>query len=137
MLLLKKCTVLSGLKEDKWTEDHRREILLFLQDPTIPMLLLYVDQTTDELCIVNGVPPIQTVQASYFVRVKEVAVTASNFHSALQMGTVQGSHVGTLLRVMNGLYAPNFFENKTWPDSIHISRSHSLNLLVDPLVMLC
>ena len=118
VLLLKKCTVLSGLKEDKWTENHHKEIQLFLQDSSIPMLLLYVDQTTEELCIVNGVPPIQTGQASYFVRAKKVVVTASNFHSVLQMGTVQGSYVSTLLRVMHGLYAPNFFENKTWPDSI-------------------
>ena len=67
----------------------------------------------------NGVPPIQMGQASYFVRVKDVKVTASNFHSALQMGTVQGSYVvDTLLRALHGLYAPNFFENKTWPDSI-------------------
>ena len=116
--MLKQCTVLGGLTEDKWTGGHHRDIRLFLQDPTIPLLLLYIDQLTGELCIVNGIPPVQLEQASYFVRVKDVKVTGDNFHSALQMGTIQGNYVATLLRVMQGLYAPNFFENKTWPDSI-------------------
>lgn len=116
--MLKQCTVLSGLTEDKWTEDHYEEIRLFLQDPSVPLLLLYMDDTTTELCILNGIPPLLTEQASYFLRVSNIPVTGSNFHRVLQMGTVQGGYVGTLLRVMHGLYAPNFFENKTWPDSI-------------------
>ena len=41
-----------------------------------------------------------------------------NFHKVFQFGTVQGFHVDTLLRIMHGLYAPAFFSNSTWPDSI-------------------
>jgi dynein heavy chain len=48
--------------------------------------------------------------------VKEV--TAENFHEVLQYGTVKGQHIESLLRLMMGIYAPAFFENTTWPDSI-------------------
>ena len=119
VLLLKQCTVLGGLTEDKWTDTHYTNLRLFLEDSTLPILLLYLDSTTEELCIVDRIPPLQVPQASYFLRRENVAVTGSNFHRVLQMGTLQGSYVATLLRVMQGLYAPNFFENKLWPDSIH------------------
>ena len=120
MLLLKKCTVLRGLTKDKWTESHHEEIRLFLQESSAPVLLLYMDPITEQLCVMSRIPPLQTEQAAYFVRVQNVLITGSNFHHALQMGTIQGSYVNTLLRVMHGLYAPNFFENTTWPDSILI-----------------
>ena len=115
---MKQCTVLGGITEDKWTEEHRQEITKFLQDASRPVLLLYTDQQATELCISSGIPPTQIEQASYFVRVESVRVTGSNFHRVLQMGTVHGGYVDTLLRVMHGLYAPNFFENTSWPDSI-------------------
>lgn len=123
MLLLKRCTVLGGLTEDKWTDTHHTNLRLFLEDSTLPALLLYLDATTEELCIVHGIPPVQVQQASFFLRRENVGVTGSNFHRVLQMGTIQGSYVGTLLRVMQGLYAPNFFENKLWPDSIHYTHT--------------
>ena len=118
VLLVKQCTVLGGITEDKWTEEHSQEITKFLQDASRPVLLLYTDQQATELCISSGIPPTQIEQASYFVRVESVRVTGSNFHRVLQMGTVHGGYVDTLLRVMHGLYAPNFFENTSWPDSI-------------------
>ena len=96
---------------------HDIDIEMFLEDPNTPLLLLYIDQSTGELCTANGIPPVQFEQASYFVRSKNVAVTESNFHTALQTGMVHGNYVDTLPHVMQGLYAPNFFENKTWPDS--------------------
>lgn len=128
VLLLKQCTVLRGLTKDKWTESHDEEIRLFLQEPSAPVLLLYVDQTTEQLCVLNGVPSLQTEQAAYFVRVQNVPVTGNNFHHALQMGTIHGSYVNALLRVMHGLYAPNFFENTTWPDSILIHDRYNIHI---------
>ena len=36
----------------------------------------------------------------------------------LQYGTVKAAHIESLLRMMNNIYAPIFFENTSWPDSI-------------------
>lgn len=36
----------------------------------------------------------------------------------VQYGSVKGMHIESLLRLMMGIYAPIFFENTTWPDSI-------------------
>ena len=116
--LLKQCTVLAGLTEEKWTEVHHERISDFLEDKSAPLLLLYIDHATEELCLSTRVPPGELAQASYFVRAQKVPVSGDNFHRVLRMGMVHGSYITALLRVMQEVYAPNFFENSVWPDSI-------------------
>ena len=41
-----------------------------------------------------------------------------NFFKVVQYGTVSGGQIESLLRIMTGIYAPTFFENTSWPDSI-------------------
>jgi hypothetical protein len=45
-------------------------------------------------------------------------VTGENFLRSVQYGTVTGAHIRSLLRLMTGIYAPIFFRNTSWPDSI-------------------
>ena len=118
VVLVKRCTVLGGLTEEKWSEDHYAIIRQFLCDTSVPLLLLYIDQMTGELCLSNHVPPGEIEQGAFFVRTKNVKVSGNNFHRVLQMGMVHGNYIAALLRVMQGIYAPNFFENRVWPDSI-------------------
>ncbi len=40
------------------------------------------------------------------------------YFSDVQYGNFGGKHFSSLLRIMSGLYAPLFFGNKMWPDSI-------------------
>ena len=118
MTLLKKCTVLSKLSEDKWNNTHQEVMHEFFETESQQLLVAYIDPQSSELFLCFNLPPFQLPQVAYFIRQENVVVTGENFHHVLQMGTVQGNYVDTLLRVMHGLYAPNFFENKTWPDSI-------------------
>ena len=114
---MKQCTVLGGLTEEKWTERHHEQIRDFLLGSS-QVLLAYIDPQSEELTLCCSLPPFQLDQVAFFVMEEKVEVTSQNFHQVVQMGTVQGSYVDTLLRVMHGLYAPMLFENKTWPDSI-------------------
>ena len=99
-------------------EDHYRVIRGFLSDPNVPLLLLYIDPTTEELCLTNAIPPAEIEQASYFVRANNVSVSGRNFHQVLRMGMVHGNYIPALMRVMQAIYAPSFFENRVWPDSM-------------------
>ena len=45
-------------------------------------------------------------------------ITPDNFLKVVQFGTVTGGQIESLLRMMTGIYAPTFFENTSWPDSI-------------------
>jgi dynein heavy chain len=127
VLLVKRCTVLGGLTEEKWAEDHYRVIRGFLSDPNVPLLLLYIDPTTEELCLTNAIPPAEIEQASYFVRANNVSVSGENFHQVLRMGMVHGNYIPALLRVMQGIYAPSFFENRVWPDTMRNEFSGQLH----------
>ena len=100
-----------------WCEEHHSQARNFLQDLT-QLLLVYIDPQSKELVVSSSLPPFQLGQVTFFIKEKNVLVTTQNFHQVVQMGTVHGNYVDTLLHVMFGLYAPAFFENKTWPDSI-------------------
>ena len=114
--LVKDCTVLSDLTPEMWSIDHANQISTFLTNPSYQLLLVYIDQQSG-LTLCNAVPSSPVNQFAYFIR-HDRTVTVDNFHKAFQFGTVQGPHVDTLLRIMHALYAPAFFSNSTWPDSI-------------------
>ncbi|KAL5476031.1 hypothetical protein EMCRGX_G025933 [Ephydatia muelleri] len=123
--LVKDCTVLGDLTPEMWTIDHANQISTFLTNPSYQLLLVYIDQQSG-LSLCNAVPSSPVSQFAYFIRHGR-AVTVDNFHKVFQFGTVQGSHVDTLLRVMHGLYAPAFFSNSTWPDSLRNDFSSQLH----------
>ncbi|CAH1780762.1 unnamed protein product, partial [Owenia fusiformis] len=58
-------------------------------------------------------------ELTYFIKKNAVPeLTMENFKGCVQYGTVSGMHIESLLRLMTGIYAPIFFENTSWPDSI-------------------
>lgn len=114
--LVKDCTVLGDLTPEMWANEHTNQITAFLTNPSHQLLLIYIDQQSG-LSLCNAVPSNPVNQFAYFIR-QGRTVTGDNFRKVVQFGTVQGTHVDTLLRIMHGLYAPTFFSNSTWPDSI-------------------
>ena len=69
------------------------------------------------------IPPYVVDQLTYLIKQEGVKeVTNENFLKVVQYGTVKATHIESLLRVMMGIYAPIFFENTTWPDSILSAR---------------
>lgn len=60
-------------------------------------------------------------QIEYFIKNKQYTdtpLTPDNLLTRVQYGTVKASHIESLMRVMSNIYAPIFFENTSWPDSI-------------------
>ncbi|VFV46779.1 low quality protein: dynein heavy [Lynx pardinus] len=63
--------------------------------------------------------PVQTQnQIVYFIRQAPVPITPENFEATVQFGTVRGSYIPALLRLLSGVFAPQIFANATWPESI-------------------
>lgn len=115
--LIKSRLVLDGLTEDLWTAEHNALLTNFITDVQEQLLVVYVDEQYG-LTVCKSIPPHGVKQLAYFVREENAHVTADNFHQVVQFGTIHGSHVDGLLRSLHGLYAPTFFEDTTWPDSI-------------------
>jgi len=100
-----------------WTDTHHKQIMEYLVDTSVQLMLVYID-SHNGLTLAKAVPPYQLEEIAYFIKPQNVEITETNFYSVLQMGTVKGNFVDSLLRAMHDLYAPTFFESSTWPDSI-------------------
>lgn len=100
-----------------WTDSHHKQIMEYLVDTSVQLILVYID-SRNGLTLAKAVPPYQLEEIAYFIKPQNVEITETNFYSVLQMGTVKGNFVDSLLRAMHDLYAPTFFESSTWPDSI-------------------
>lgn len=119
--------MLNGLLPEMWTPEHDSEISDFISDDSEQLLLVYIDGQNG-LKVSNELPPHRVEEVAYFIREDNVEVTQGNFTEVLRFGTVQGSYVDTLLRTMYNLYAPTFFENSSWPDSILAETCSIINL---------
>jgi len=115
--LVRENTYLCNLTEKMWTEKHNKQIMEYLVDTTVQLLLIYVD-SRNGLTLAKSVPPYQIEEVAYFIKPLNIEVTEDNFYSILQMGTAKGNFVDSLLRAMHDMYAPTFFESTNWPDSI-------------------
>lgn len=121
---MKSRIVLDGLTDDMWKAKHNTLLTKFVVDPLEQLLVVYIDEQCG-LTVCNSLPPHNVQQLAYFVREENATVTADNFQQVVQFGVIHGSYVDGLLRSMHGLYAPTFFEDTTWPDSIPlINQTH-------------
>ena len=116
-MLLKSRIVLEGLSDDMWNEENDSKLSTFVSDSKQQVLVVYIDEQCG-LTVCSSLPPHNVQQLAYFVRAEGAVVTSDNFPDVVQFGSIHGSHVDGLLRALHGLYAPTFFEDTTWPDSI-------------------
>uniref|UniRef100_F1ST22 Dynein axonemal heavy chain 2 n=1 Tax=Sus scrofa TaxID=9823 RepID=F1ST22_PIG len=109
--------VLTGLADATWTEEHSATLEHFAQDPSEPILTIFIDPCVG-LKLDLGMPVQTQNQIVYFIRQAPVPITPENFEATVQFGTVRGSYVPALLRLLSGVFAPQIFTNSTWPESI-------------------
>ena len=116
-MLLKSRIVLDGISDDMWKPEHNSKLSKFVTDTLEQLVIIYIDEQYG-LTVCSSLPPHSVQQLAYFVREENATVTVDNFHEVVQFGSIHGSHVDGLLRTLHGLYAPTFFEDTIWPDSI-------------------
>ena len=110
---------LRDITEDSWTEAHMDLVDEFLNNSDQRLLVAYND-SINGFTLEPNIPFVAVDELTYFIRKKDTAgmITADNFLTNVQYGSVTKGHIQSLLRLMSGIYAPIFFENTTWPDSI-------------------
>jgi len=130
---------LPGLSIDMWNESHENKLKEFLSNNEKKTLVIFVDHPKPEsaespkLVIQNEIPTLLNILFTYFTKsyYSQEINTKELFHKNVQFGTLGGKHLPSLLRLMSGLYAPLFFGNKTWPDSI---KKRKLFFILDQLI---
>ncbi|XP_053575482.1 dynein axonemal heavy chain 2 [Bombina bombina] len=114
---LKQKIVLSQLTDDHWTPELDAVLDRFASDSSLDTLSVYFDPYSG-LQVELHMPAQSVDQFTYFIRKERVRLTPENLEETLQFGTVRGSYIEALLRLMNGVYAPRILSNTTWPESI-------------------
>ncbi|XP_034845406.1 dynein heavy chain 2, axonemal [Mirounga leonina] len=109
--------VLTGLADAVWTAEHDAILEHFAQDPSELILTIFIDPCMG-LKLDLGMSVQTQNQIVYFIRCAPVPITPENFEATVQFGTVRGSYIPALLRLLSGVFAPQIFTNTTWPESI-------------------
>ena len=90
----------------------------FISNEEQQLLVAYFDNVNG-LTLETRVPVVQCDELVYFIKaLRGPEPTPENFLETVQYGNISKGHIQSLLRMMNGVYAPIFFDNQTWPDSI-------------------
>ncbi|XP_043393066.1 dynein axonemal heavy chain 2 isoform X2 [Chelonia mydas] len=109
--------VLSGLRDDMWTEEHAATLDLFLKDVSKQLLVVYIDEFAG-LKVEQTMPYQEQKQLTYFIRHENAEITAENFQKTVQFGTVRRPYIDSLMRILNSVFLPRLFRNTNWPESI-------------------
>ncbi|KAK2860339.1 hypothetical protein Q7C36_004505 [Tachysurus vachellii] len=118
--LLKRRVALTGVSEASWTDENNRALDKFIADVSIKLLVIYLDPFSG-LCVQYNMPSQVVEQLAYFLRKEGSVITEETFESHVQFGTVRGSGIESLLRLMNGIHAPLVTHSTDWPESIKIN----------------
>lgn len=112
---------------DSWNENIEDKIKDFLTKSEKRQLFFSMTPIGDgqeyQLTAQHELPSASTVdELFYFVKshYSQEINSKEVFHKHVQYGSFNGNHLISLLRLCSGCYAPLFFGNKTWPDSIII-----------------
>uniref|UniRef100_A0A8D0HGT5 Dynein axonemal heavy chain 2 n=1 Tax=Sphenodon punctatus TaxID=8508 RepID=A0A8D0HGT5_SPHPU len=109
--------VLSGLRDEMWTEEHNATLDLFLKEVTKQLLVIYMDDFAG-LKVELTMPHQEQRQLTYFIRQENAEITEENFQKTVQFGTVRRPYIDSLMRILNGVFLPRLFHSTTWPESI-------------------
>lgn len=123
--------------QEHWTEEHTNMVESDYQPEQSNRALIAYLHPRAGLQIEFSYPTMRVPEVAYFIKnaklLDEGPLTNENFEVMVQHGTVGGRGIESLLRLMVGVYAPTFFANTSWPDSIKNDFSLQLHRFMSSL----
>ncbi|PSN33633.1 hypothetical protein C0J52_14259 [Blattella germanica] len=114
---VKDFTTLFDLREEDWTADVEAVIKSYFTDKKEERILcVYFENLT--LSAAFEFPSTAVTDLTYFIKDTPDHITAETFGDMVSFGTTNDSVEGTILTVLEYVYAPLFFAETSWPDSI-------------------
>ncbi|KAM9407837.1 LOW QUALITY PROTEIN: dynein axonemal heavy chain 2 [Salvelinus alpinus] len=115
--LFKNRVALTGMSKLPWSEENEKALDKFIMDSSNRTLVVYPDPY-DGLRVEYAMPSQVVDQLAFFVRSDGGLILEETFESTVQFGTVRGNATESLLRMMNGVHAPQVTLSTAWPESI-------------------
>lgn len=113
---VKRMVTLYDLLESDWTDKAEEVIERWIMETDKNVLTVYFigDNLTCNLDF--PVAPISDV--TFFIRKPFFCFTPENFHDNVTFGNADDTIEGSLLKILQNVYAPIFFNINNWPDSV-------------------
>lgn len=119
--LVKQRIRLTGYNDlEHWTADHAVQIHEEFEKSENELLVAYMHHKNG-LLLETNFPTGRVNELVYFIKKRGhhgEQLTSDNFQELIQHGSICGRGIDSLLRTMMGIYAPSYFANTIWPDSI-------------------
>lgn len=113
---VKKMTTLYDLCDSDWNAYCDEQIRDFFMDITQPVLSIYFE---NEILKCNlGFPNDRVNDLMYFIRKPFEIFSPDNFHDNIHFGNVDDNIEGSLLKIVENIYAPIFFNITSLSESI-------------------
>jgi dynein heavy chain len=109
-------TTLFDLRDDDWNLDVEIVIKDFFLNKSAGVLSIYFADVT--LTASLGFPTVPVKDMTYFLKDPADVITPENFYEVITFGTTNDNIEGTMLNVLECVYAPIFFSEISWPNSI-------------------
>jgi len=118
---VKSFTTLFDLHDDDWTPDVQNVIKDYFLNKSAEVLSIYFDGITLKAAL--GFPSVPVQDMTYFLKDAIDTVSPESFNEVITFGTTNDSIEGTMLSVVEHVYAPILSNEKSWPESILYSQS--------------
>ncbi|XP_065644391.1 dynein axonemal heavy chain 2 isoform X2 [Hydra vulgaris] len=117
---MKKQVSLSGFKTSLWSTEHDEIMISFIKntDDRYRILLCHFDAQKQSLVVSTSIPSYYVDQLFYFLRRRSCKLQLNTIRKDVYFQMVHSSGIESLLGLMTHFYGPQFFQNKTWPESI-------------------
>ncbi|RZC39323.1 DHC N1 domain containing protein, partial [Asbolus verrucosus] len=125
---IKNLTTLYDLQLTDWTEENDNVIKYWFLTPTEPVLTIYFDD--DVLTCQLGVPHMPVIDLTYFLRQPLEVFEVATFYDSINFGTMDDNIEGSILHIIENVYAPVFFKSEHWPESVKNDFSYNLHMFL-------
>lgn len=105
-------TILYALDENDWNSNCTEIIKQWLLNVNELMLTIFYED--DTLTATLGFPTNPVYDITYFLRLPNQIFTVDEFHDYVTFGTIHEDIDGTLLAILEKMYAPIFFTTKSF-----------------------
>lgn len=125
---VKKMTILQDLKDDDWNNVCESIIRQWIMDVNLVFLFVFYDK--QNLTVDFTFPTIPVNDVMYFMRDPQLMFTLDTFHDDVTFGRIQDDVDGTLLTLIEKVYAPVFFGKTDWSENVKTEFSKALNFFL-------
>lgn len=118
-------TILFALDHNNWSEEHSNTIKKWLLDTDELMLTIFYHE--NNLVASLSYPMVPVHDLTYFLREPNQIFTVDGFHDEVTYGTIHEPIDGTLLNIIERIYAPIFFQYSEWSENVKSRLCNSLH----------